>query len=464
MKMKILSLLAITSVLLLGACQRNQVIPNPSDNSSSQQTSESGSQDTSDSSSQQTSDSTSSSSNDDSTYSHSYESEEAAAYYASISDTLSGSELRTALEELCYGSFKITPSSLSYSAVKKYFAGAYRSPKNSNDTVLYYTDKSGNNTSWNKEHIWPNSRGTGDGSGPCGDPWVIAPCDSSDNSGRGNNVYGLVSGSYDPGTGADGALLKYRGIASRAILYTATTWWHHPGKNSAPLDLNDSTTYTSGANKMGILSQLLEWNLQYPIDDTEVIRNEYIYKTLGVRNPFVDNRSFGCRIWGNYNDKTRVICAGQYDESGDQGDTAAKEDTPVTTPQTGHNYKMGMFQKALNQQLYITGEIANSYYGATTPTKSSGANVVLESATGGYYIKVKSQYLNVVTSGTHNNVSYSSSPTSIWTFNSTYQTFVTTTSNGEMFVGANKEYSTLSASSTSYLTSSTNYPAHLYEI
>ena len=88
MKMKMLSLLAITSVLLLGACQRNQVIPNSSNESSSQQTSESDSQDTSYSSS--------SSSKDDSTSSYSYESEDAAKYYAGISDALSGSELRSA--------------------------------------------------------------------------------------------------------------------------------------------------------------------------------------------------------------------------------------------------------------------------------------------------------------------------------------------------------------------------------
>ena len=230
-------------------------------------------------------------------------------YYASISNTLSGSELRAALETLVYGSFNKEPTSLTYSAVRSYFSGAYRSPTNSNDIVLYYTDKSGNKNSWNKEHIWPNSRGTGDGSGPCGDPWVIAPCDSSDNSGRGNNVYGLVTNSYDPGTGADGALIKYRGIAARAILYTATTWWHHPGKNSNPLELDDTTVYRSGENKMGILSQLLEWNMEYDIDQTEIIRNEYLYGALGIRNPFVDNREYGCRIWGDFNDKTREVCA-----------------------------------------------------------------------------------------------------------------------------------------------------------
>ena len=448
MKIKMISFLAITASLLLTGCQR------PNNNSQENQ-------------SNKTSEKTSNDSGSEYEYSptsYSYESETAKKYYSSIGDDLTGSTLRKALEDLCYGSFNKTPSSLSYSSVKNYFAGAYRSPTNSNDMVLYYTDKSGNSTNWNKEHIWPNSRGTGDGSGPCGDPWVIAPCDSSDNNDRGNNVYGLVSGSYDPGTGADGALLKYRGIAARAILYTATTWWHHPGKNSAPLELNESTSYSSGANKMGILSQLLKWNLEYPIDETEKIRNEYIYKALGVRNPFVDNRNFGCRIWGNDNAETRKVCSGQYDGGSDSHEEV-EQDTPVTSPVVNHNYKLGMFQKGLNQQLYITGNIANEYYGETTNIKSSAANVKLEASGDGYYIKVGSnKYLNLVTSGTHNNVSFSTSPTSVWTFNTTYNTFVTTGDNGQCYIGSSKEYNTLSASLMSYITYSNSYPAHLYEV
>lgn len=50
---------------------------------------------------------------------------------------------------------------------------------------------------------------------------------------------------------------------------------------------------------MGKVSDLLKWNLAYPVDPLEVERNEYIYKRNGVRNPFIDHPEAASTIWGS---------------------------------------------------------------------------------------------------------------------------------------------------------------------
>ena len=61
---------------------------------------------------------------------------------------------------------------------------------------------------------------------------------------------------------------------------------------------------------MGKLGDLLKWNLQYPVDVSEIIRNETLDISLDYnRNPFIDDPSLACRIWGDTNENTRTICA-----------------------------------------------------------------------------------------------------------------------------------------------------------
>lgn len=60
---------------------------------------------------------------------------------------------------------------------------------------------------------------------------------------------------------------------------------------------------------MGKVSDLLDWCLTYDVNDIEVRRNEYLVGVTGVRNPFIDCPTFAAKIWGNYNDATRAVCA-----------------------------------------------------------------------------------------------------------------------------------------------------------
>ena len=70
---------------------------------------------------------------------------------------------------------------------------------------------------WNREHVWPNSRGAGT-SGAGANPFVIMPTSVSINSSRGNNFFGTSgSNTWDPGQYDK----QFRGAAARCVLYAA---------------------------------------------------------------------------------------------------------------------------------------------------------------------------------------------------------------------------------------------------
>jgi endonuclease I len=173
-------------------------------------------------------------------------------------------------------------------------------PKGSGKLLGFYNEAKLNpvwdkGLTWNKEHVWPQSRGVAK-TGPGADPHMLRATSTSINSSRGNDFYGLSSDGvtggevWDPGQ----YLPKYRGIAARIVFYTATRYWKKNG-----LELSNSPDDATSKKTMGKLSRLLEWNLTYPVDETETYRNEVLYKLYNVRNPFIDYPSLATSIWGS---------------------------------------------------------------------------------------------------------------------------------------------------------------------
>ncbi len=229
--------------------------------------------------------------------------ETAKNYYASISSDLEGDDLKVALYNLIHPK----KCSTGYSAIWNYlpYCDADPSdPNGSNNIVGFYRGETGSRGEMNKEHVWPDSRG---GNYIEGDPHMVRPTFTKDNSDRGNAFFNESPTSYDPGSlGVN----KYRGIAARIIFYCAV-------QEYKTLSLTDKTTDDKNNKTMGKLSTLLKWNLEYPIDDTEILRNEVLSgarKVKGTsfnfnRNPFIDDRSLPCRIWGDTNETTRTVCS-----------------------------------------------------------------------------------------------------------------------------------------------------------
>ena len=176
-------------------------------------------------------------------------------------------------------------------------------PNNSSKYLAYYNGKSSSRSDMNKEHVWPNSRG---GNLVEADIHVIRPTLTADNSSRGNCFYvegknSIVDG-WDPK--AAGQVERYRGDAARIVFYSVVA--------NSSLSLVDLENDSTGNKTMGKLSDLLKWNLQYEVHQTELNRNNAAQKIQGNRNPFIDNPSFACAIWGNTNDNTKKICSGSY--------------------------------------------------------------------------------------------------------------------------------------------------------
>lgn len=218
-------------------------------------------------------------------------------YYNQISDELRGKNLLLQLDNLLDSTSHPTINFTYKGLMSEVFP--YTDGK---DGKLYafYRGTLASSGSMNREHVWPNSRG---GNYVERDPHMVRPTLTSDNSARGNAFYN-ESGNYDPG---EFGAYQYRGICARIIFYCAVK------AQENGLNLVDKNTDSTSNKSMGKLSTLLKWNLEYDIDATEIQRNDVLYtKFKHNRNPFIDDRNYACKIWGDTNAETRGVCSGNY--------------------------------------------------------------------------------------------------------------------------------------------------------
>ena len=186
--------------------------------------------------------------------------------------------------------------------------------------IPFYHSETASTTSWNKEHVWPNSRGAGE-SGPGSDPQMLRPTKSSDNSSRGNKFFGdarldQAGNTWDP------ASLGYeeaRGEAARIIFYTATKYYDTYGtggssKGTVPLSLSNNPDDGTLAHTMGRLDRLIQWNNQYPVTAQEKRRNDCLDKEGFSRNPFIDDRDLVNYIWDEEGLRTEAYVPASIEE------------------------------------------------------------------------------------------------------------------------------------------------------
>jgi endonuclease I len=190
-----------------------------------------------------------------------------------------------------------------------------------------FAKQGGGNAFYNREHAWPSSYGfpiDGGGNYPFTDCFQLFLAEDGYNSARSNKPFRTcVSGCTDfptvanngeggPGmpnrtsgvsdTGTWEAWIGRRGDLARALFYMDVRYeggthgvTGHPEPDliltdsqalitaSENLGMNQSVAY------MGILSVLLQWHEQDPVDDYERQRNETVHAFQGNRNPFVDH-------------------------------------------------------------------------------------------------------------------------------------------------------------------------------
>lgn len=291
--------------------------------------------------------------------------------------------------------------------------------------VRAWDDHNQNQWGINREHIWPKSQGfEAEGAGGArGDPMHLWPGNGRVNgTEHNNNFYGFVdtSQSYtDPVTAKgytnlagnmSGTSLTLgsgkvfepqdcdKGDIARAVFYMVARYNFISGSDSDGIDQNNPNlelvqsnevlaSYTSSVTntgKLGILTDLLEWNRMDPPDEFEIHRNNLLYNNYtNNRNPFIDFPEWAEYIWGSadYDGATFI----SYDE------TPTGYADPNSDSINGFGKSIGVSISDINLELTI-GETATltatSSDASTISWSTNNSNVVSISATTGNSITI----------------------------------------------------------------------------
>ena len=141
----------------------------------------------------------------------------------------------------------------------------------------------------------------------------------------------------------------------------------------------------------------------------------------------------------------------------------------TNAPEAGVAYKWALGQFNLGKTLFFNGGMSKTYYGGTTESIEEAVDVYLETVEGGYYIYFldeagAKQYITIVVNGTHKNFTISAEPANVYTFDTTYNTLVTTVSDVQVYIGTYEQHDTFSISEYSRLAGSVNFPAYFYAV
>lgn len=236
-----------------------------------------------------------------------------AGYYDSL-EGKSGAQLKQAVQDIIANPAVVRAHN--YGDITNILKVADQNPLNSNEVWLMYKEVSrskflfqdtGSGTGrWNREHIYPQSRGgftDGTSDTPDGinvwepssaamlnhghaDAHHLRAEDGPENSSRNNKDYGLTD--YNGFSGNAGS---WKGDVARAVFYMSVRY--------NGLDVVNGNPPDSTVGQLGDLATLLQWNVNDPSDDFEMNRNNYIYTWQQNRNPFIDYPYLADYIWGS---------------------------------------------------------------------------------------------------------------------------------------------------------------------
>ena len=255
-------------------------------------------------------------------------------------------------------------------------------PNNHNNMIYLYTRDSVTKnaaSSWNREHVWPQSLSNGNwGKSEGGtDLLHLRPTYQSTNSSRGNKPYGdnnkqgtntyngMVYG-YSKDSTYFEPLDQVKGDVARTIMYLWTTYTDY--KSYSPLNI---------LRVFQSYDLLLKWHTMDKPDEIEGHRNDYCQTTKQKnRNPFVDYPELAWKIFGEQvSTSIKNACMTAYPDGGSVGPVGPIEPTGIALDKTSASINV-------DDTLQLTGTLKP--YGATgTVTWSSNnTNVATVSNSG----------------------------------------------------------------------------------
>ncbi len=223
----------------------------------------------------------------------------APAYYNTVDFNRSGNDLKTELTSLVKSTHAYT---ISYSELKELMKASDVDPQNPANLLLIYGSQSSGkhqrsrsiSGSWNREHVYAKSKGTPNlgTAGPGADGHHLRPADISLNSDRGNLLfddgvgpmaYVTPRGGWYPGD-------EWKGDVARILMYMYVRYENQ----CKPLNITlNPATYAADFPDI-----LLKWNVEDPVSDFEIQRNNVVAQKQKNRNPFIDNPYLATAIWG----------------------------------------------------------------------------------------------------------------------------------------------------------------------
>jgi endonuclease I len=239
-------------------------------------------------------------------------------YYDSAKN-LSDENLKFALNQIIdnHREFSYTSSDTDVWDILK---EADKDPNNSDNVILIYSGISVNaaqeynsGNGWTREHIWAKSRGDfGTATGIGTDVHALRPLDNTTNSIRNNRSFNncntceevtdkwvnITGSKKDANDWSFEPRDEVKGDVARMIFYMAV---RYEGLDSFPdLELTEEMLPQSDKEPLhGVLSTLLDWHRNDPVDAWEENRNDIIYNSYqGNRNPFLDFPELAEHLWG----------------------------------------------------------------------------------------------------------------------------------------------------------------------
>ncbi|MDR2821958.1 MAG: endonuclease, partial [Acholeplasmatales bacterium] len=236
-------------------------------------------------------------------------------YYANINFNANKVDLKASLNNLIKGH-----KTYSYSSLNNYLSHTDESVTgNSKVIYLTYSGPNTNNYSWNKEHVWAQSRGQngsfGTSNGIGTDMHHIRPSIVALNSARSNYSFdegGVLTSSYPEYKNYVNNSAKTfeprdedKGDIARILFYMDVRY--EGNDNYDNLTLSENAPSSSPYNgQIGRLSTLLRWNIEDPVSEQEISRNNRVYDLQGNRNPFIDHPELANKIFGSVNGKAFI--------------------------------------------------------------------------------------------------------------------------------------------------------------